>query len=345
MGTKDKKILVCGGAGFIGSHFVDRVVAEGFSVVVLDLLTYAGHEINLEAAQSKGDVRLVVGDIADNNLVAKLLQNNNFQYVVNFAAESHVDRSITGPRAFIDTNILGTYNLLKNCLNHFQSLSAEDKKTFRFLQVSTDEVFGELGETGRFSETSPYAPRSPYSASKAAADHLAMSWFNTYELPVLVTNCSNNYGPRQHPEKLIPLMIHNALAGLPLPIYGSGQNIRDWIHVSDHCQGVWLTLTSGLPGQSYCFGGNSEWKNIDLVTELCSILDNKIPSPSGRSYREQISFVSDRPGHDHRYAIDDSKATSQLGFKRQVDDFRHGLEMTVQWYIDNSDWCTKVVAA
>ncbi|MEK7356263.1 MAG: dTDP-glucose 4,6-dehydratase [Bdellovibrionota bacterium] len=335
-----RKILVTGGAGFIGSGFVDECVKRGDQVVVLDLMTYAGHETNLAA--SRAAIKLVKGDIADREVVRSLFAEHGFDSVVNFAAESHVDRSITAPSGFVHTNVLGVFSLLDGALGHFEKLSAGAREKFRFVHVSTDEVFGALGETGKFSESTPYAPNSPYSASKAGGDHLARAWFHTYKLPVVVTNCSNNYGPRQFPEKLIPHMIDCALSGKTLPVYGKGQNVRDWIHVADHCAGVRLALDRGVPGDSYCFGGNSERKNLDVVRSICAELDRAAPRASG-TYTDQIAFVEDRKGHDWRYAIDDSKAQKELGFKRQFSNFEEGLAQTVRWYLANRDWMTAVL--
>jgi len=344
MGSNGKKILVCGGAGFIGSHFVDLAVERGCSVVVLDLLTYAGHEANLEKAKDAGYVELVIGDICDVELVSSLFEKHSFSNVVNFAAESHVDRSISGPGVFVNTNIVGTFNLLRHSLAYFEKLNDSQKNDFRYLQISTDEVFGELGETDKFTEETPYSPRSPYSASKASGDHLVRAWHATYGLPTLITNCSNNYGPRQFPEKLIPVIIQNAIGGKKLPVYGAGANIRDWIHVEDHCKGVWLALNDGTPGETYCFGGDSERRNIDVVEKICMILDQIKPKESGDSYKSQITFVNDRLGHDFRYAIDDTKAMEKLNFKRDFEQFEQGLEATIQWYLANQEWCQKVVA-
>ncbi|MES2964315.1 MAG: dTDP-glucose 4,6-dehydratase [Bdellovibrionota bacterium] len=336
-----RKILVTGGAGFIGSNFVDDCVKRGDRVVVLDLMTYAGHEANLQAARAS--VELVEGDIADRALVRGLFEKHGFDAVVNFAAESHVDRSISAPAGFVHTNVLGVFSLLDGALAHFDGLGATEKAKFKFVHVSTDEVFGALGESGKFSESTPYAPSSPYSASKAGGDHLARAWFHTYKLPVVVTNCSNNYGPRQFPEKLIPHMINCALSGKALPVYGKGQNVRDWIHVADHCAGVRLALDSGVPGESYCFGGNSERRNLDVVGSICAELDRSSPRADGRSYTEQISFVEDRKGHDWRYAIDDAKAVRELGFKRQYSNFEEGLTQTVRWYLANREWMKAVL--
>lgn len=334
------KVLITGGAGFIGSNFVDLLVRQGFSVTVLDAFTYAGHPENL--AHLKGEIEIVRGDIADEKLVASLFESQKFQWVVNFAAESHVDRSISGPAPFVHTNVNGVFNLLNCSRKHFENLNSELKKNFRYLQISTDEVYGELGDTGFFTEESPYRPNSPYSASKASGDMFTRAWFKTYGLPTLITNCSNNYGPRQFPEKLIPFMIHNALGGKPMGIYGRGQNVRDWIHVEDHCHGILLALRSGQTGNTYCFGGRAEKNNVEVVEQICALLDEMRPRPNGGSYREQITFVQDRPGHDHRYAIDDTRAETKLGFKRKYD-FKEGLRQTVKWYLENENWVHSVL--
>lgn len=333
------RILVTGGAGFIGSCFVRKALERGFAVTVLDALTYAGHLENLETSNGLLDgVDFVEGNIADATLLEKLFSQNSFQYVVNFAAESHVDRSISGPAAFIETNIGGTFQLLEQSLRYFKRTNPSH---FRFLQISTDEVYGELGETGKFSETWAYRPNSPYSASKASADHLVHAWQRTFGLPTLITNCSNNYGPRQLPEKLIPVVITRALKEESIPVYGEGKNIRDWIHVEDHSEGIWLALEKGKPGETYCLGGHAEKRNIDLVETICSILDKLRPRSAGKKYRELISFVKDRPGHDWRYAIDDTKAERDLGFKRKYD-FQTGIQATIEWYLANEAWCSKV---
>jgi dTDP-glucose 4,6-dehydratase len=328
-----KNILVTGGAGFIGSTFVAQNVARGSKVIVLDALTYAGHKENLD--EINGDWKLVEGNIMDRPLVERLLREYAIDALLNFAAESHVDNSIEGPKEFIDTNITGTFQLLEAARSY-----AKEKKDFRFLQVSTDEVYGSLGPTGKFSETTPYAPNSPYSASKAAADHLVRAWHETYGLDTIITHCTNNYGPRQHPEKLIPRMIRCALSGEKLPVYGKGNNIRDWIHVEDHANGVWLALTRGKSGQAYDFGGDAEEENLRLVKKICTILDKKRPKSSGK-YEDQIAFVTDRLGHDMRYAIDDSKSQRELGFTRAYT-LEGGLEKTVQWYLDNQAWCNQI---
>ena len=341
MELSPKTLLVTGGAGFIGSSFVAQAVVRGQHVVVLDKLTYAGHPANLEwinRTAPKGRYELVIGDICDEELVAQLLGTHRPDAVVHFAAESHVDNSIASAAEFIRTNINGSYNLLEKSRHYWQGLDASAKEKFRFIQVSTDEVYGSLGNTGKFSESTPMQPNSPYSASKAAGDHLARAWFHTYGLPTIVTNCSNNYGPRQHVEKLIPRMISCALAGKPLPVYGQGQNVRDWIHVEDHCRGVYLGLIKGMPGETYCFGGNSERRNLDVVHAICDTLAS-LYQEEPRDYRALIAFVEDRLGHDWRYAIDDSKAQHELGFTREYADFESGLKATVEWYLANQHWC------
>ena len=327
-----RTLLVTGGAGFIGSCFVRMATAHGYKVVVLDALTYAGHKENL--SDIHGNIELVVGDIRDGQKVASLLAAHSPSALINFAAESHVDNSIASPGEFISTNISGTYTLLEAARQYHAHSPA-----FTFLQVSTDEVFGALGETGHFRETTPYSPNSPYSASKAAADHLVNAWHHTYGLPTLITHCSNNYGPRQLPEKLIPVIITRALAGQPLPVYGDGQHVRDWIHVEDHCNGILLTLEKGRIGERYCFGGRAEAKNLDLVNLICRYLDEKRPAKT--LYSQQISFVPDRLGHDRRYAIDDSKAEAELGFTRSWQ-FERGIQSTVDWYLDNQSWCLAI---
>ena len=339
-------ILVTGGAGFIGSSFVLESVSRGVRVVVLDKLTYAGHPENLTEVNTgtkKSDLmEFVQGDIGDPALVSKLLKEHSIDALVNFAAESHVDRSITGPGEFVETNVKGTYNLLNEATAYWKALPEPRRAGFRFLQISTDEVFGELGSEGKFSETTPYAPSSPYSASKASGDHFARAWQRTYGLPTLVTNCSNNYGPRQFPEKLIPFLTLRALRNETLPVYGKGENVRDWIHVEDHCRGLWLALEKGKPGDTYCFGGNSERQNINVVRTICKILDELKPRPDGRKHETRIEFVADRLGHDWRYAIDDSKAGRELGYVKKYR-FEEGLRATVKWYLDNPSWIESVM--
>ena len=329
-----KKLLVTGGAGFIGSEFCAQRIADGNEVVVLDALTYAGSKENLEWIDDPdNNLEFITGNICDTDLIIRLLKEHNIDAVVNFAAETHVDNSINLSAPFINTNINGTYSMLEACRSYWNALKGRKKQDFRYVQISTDEVYGSLGEVGKFSEESNITPNSPYSASKAAGDHLVRAWYVTYGLPTIITNCSNNYGPRQYREKLIPTIIRHALAGEPLPIYGDGKNIRDWIHVGDHSRGIYLALSKGIPGETYCFGGNAEMENIEIVKLICKILDELKPLKSG-SYSELISYVEDRPGHDRRYAIDDTKAIKKLGFKRLFD-FEKGIEETVKWYLDN----------
>ena len=334
-------LLVTGGAGFIGSNFVLSSVAQtGEAVVNLDKLTYAGNLKNLAALE--GDARhvFVRGDICDRPLVRRLLAGHRPRAIVHFAAESHVDRSIDGPAEFVQTNVTGTFSLLEEARAHWTALPPAEKDSFRFLHVSTDEVYGSLGaDDPAFSETTPYAPNSPYAASKAASDHLVRSYHHTYGLPTLTTNCSNNYGPYQFPEKLIPLVIHNALAGKPLPVYGDGRNVRDWLYVLDHCAAIRLALDKGRPGETYNIGGNSERTNIEVVQQICAFLDEAQPRV-GR-YAELIEFVKDRPGHDRRYAIDSAKIRAELGW-RPSESFESGLEKTVRWYIANRAWTDNV---
>lgn len=340
-----KTLLVTGGAGFIGSAFIRQMVEKGNQVIVLDCLTYAGQKSNLETSSGpihgKGTIELVVASINDHEKIRKLLRTHQADAIVHFAAESHVDRSITGPGVFLETNVSGTYVLLQAALEYWQTLTGEKKNGFRYLQVSTDEVYGALGPEGKFSEATPYAPNSPYSASKAAADLFVRAWFHTYGLPTITTNCSNNYGPRQYPEKLIPVMIMNAITGKPLPVYGKGENIRDWIHVEDHSHGVYLALTQGRPGETYCFGGDAERRNLDLVHTLCDGLDALHPRIDGKSHRTAIQYVTDRLGHDFRYAIDDTKAQKELGFTRRYT-FEQGIRDTVVWYLDHLDWAMTI---
>jgi len=330
-------LIVTGGAGFIGSSFLRKALAEGAKVVCVDKLTYAGHLENLTEINKHPGFRFAQGDICDFNFMTQVYAEHKPTALVNFAAESHVDNSIHGPAVFIQTNVQGTMNLLEVTRSQMTKLAPD----FKFVHVSTDEVFGELGPTGFFSETTPYDPSSPYSASKACSDHLVRAWQRTYGIQGIVTNCSNNYGPRQFPEKLIPRMIRSALSGKKLPVYGQGQNIRDWIHVEDHCQGVWLATTKGQTGETYCFGGNSERTNLDVVEKICTLLDELAPR-AGHSHKENIEFVTDRLGHDFRYAIDDSHAQKDLNFQRKYKNFEDGLRETVQWYLQNQEWVTSV---
>ncbi|MDB2414864.1 dTDP-glucose 4,6-dehydratase [Rickettsiales bacterium] len=334
-----KNLLVTGAAGFIGSIFVHQAVQRGQNVIVLDALTYAGRRGNLSWIEGKGSYELIIGNICDTALVKKILFDNKIDAVVNFAAESHVDRSIESSRIFIETNVMGTHSMLEASREYWDSLSPRKKDEFRYVQISTDEVYGSLslGSGDKFSETSLMRPNSPYSASKAAADHLVRAWFETYDLPTIATNCSNNYGARQHEEKLIPKMIMRAIRGESLTIHGDGKNVRDWIHTHDHCEGIYLALTKGRPGRTYCFGGNAERSNIEVVKQICYILDDLRPRKDGRSYIELITFVPDRKGNDRRYAIDDNRAEKELGFKRKYD-FESGLVETIKWYMKNENW-------
>ncbi len=338
-------LLVTGGAGFIGSNFVHHWLGQSDETLVnLDALTYAGNLGNL--ARWAGDARhvFVKGDIGDRALVDQLLQTHRPRAVINFAAESHVDRSIHGPADFIQTNVVGTFHLLEAARAHWMGLADSDRQSFRFLHVSTDEVYGSLAPTeAPFTETRAFEPNSPYSASKAASDHLVRAWHHTYGLPVLTTNCSNNYGPYHFPEKLIPLVIHNALAGKPLPIYGDGQQIRDWLYVQDHCSAIARVLQAGVPGQTYNIGGWNEKPNLEVVNTICQLLDQMRPRSDGRSYAEQITYVADRPGHDRRYAIDARKIERELAW-RPAESFETGIRKTIAWYLDNADWVSAVTS-
>ncbi len=338
-------ILVTGAAGFIGSNFVlDWLEQSNEPVVNLDLLTYAGNLENLKELEGDPRHQFVRGSIGDRSLVANLLADTKPRAVINFAAESHVDRSIHGPGDFIQTNIVGTFNLLESVRGYWNDLPEAEKAAFRFLHVSTDEVYGSLSKDDPpFSEANQYEPNSPYSASKAASDHLVRAWHHTYGLPVLTTNCSNNYGPYHFPEKLIPLCILNALNGKPLPIYGDGQQIRDWLYVKDHCSAIRRVLEAGQLGETYNVGGWNENANLDVVHTLCDILDELKPRADGQSYATQITFVQDRPGHDRRYAIDARKLEKELGWKPQ-ETFETGIKKTVQWYLDNQDWVNHVTS-
>jgi len=336
-------ILVTGGAGFIGGNFVHHLIARsGVRVVNLDLLTYAGNLNTLSDLKDHPRHLFVQGDIGDAGLLRRLLTEQHPDAIVNFAAESHVDRSIDGPAAFIQTNVLGTFNLLECARGYWDALRGEARQRFRFLQVSTDEVYGSLGPEGQFSERTAYAPNSPYAASKAASDHLARAWHHTYGLPVLTTNCSNNYGPYQFPEKLIPLCIHKALRGEPLPIYGDGGNIRDWLYVEDHCRAIGRVLEAGRLGEVYNVGGNAERTNLQVIDALCALLDELLPDAPHRPHARLKTFVPDRPGHDRRYAIDASKLQTALGW-RPTESFESGLRRTVQWYLEHNDWVQQVM--
>ena len=338
-------ILVTGGAGFIGSNFVHAWLAQHDEVLVnLDKLTYAGNLRNLHALAGDSRHHFVQGDIGDTTLVSQLLATHQPRAVLHFAAESHVDRSIHGPMDFIQTNVVGTFQLLESVRAYWSGLDDQSRQAFRFLHVSTDEVYGSLAaDAPAFSETHTYEPNSPYSASKAASDHLVRAWHHTYGLPVLTTNCSNNYGPYHFPEKLIPLVIHNALAGKPLPIYGDGQQVRDWLYVEDHCKAIMRVLQDGRLGETYNVGGWNEKPNIEVVRTLCALLDELQPRADGQSYATQMTFVKDRPGHDRRYAIDARKLERELGW-RPEETFETGLRKTVQWYLSHGDWVEEVTS-
>ena len=343
MTASKNTILVTGGAGFIGSNFVLRWIENvGTPVVNLDLLTYAGNPANLISLEEDSRYQLLRGDICNAELVASALQQHRPRAIVHFAAESHVDRSIVDPGAFIHTNVQGTYTLLEQSRRYWSALDDAEKAAFRFLHVSTDEVYGTLGpDDPAFSETTPYAPNSPYAASKAGSDHLARAYFHTYKLPVLTTNCSNNYGPFQFPEKLIPLMILNALEGKPLPVYGDGQNVRDWLYVDDHCSAIRTVLDRGRPGETYNVGGNSERNNLHVVETICDLVDEMRPDATIGPRRKLIRFVTDRPGHDRRYAIDARKISRELGWQPSVK-FEQGLRETVEWYLNHAAWVENV---
>jgi dTDP-glucose 4,6-dehydratase len=337
---RDGPILVTGGAGFIGSALVRRLVDAGETVLTVDKLTYAGNLESLGPAAAHPRHRLEQVDICDAGELRRVFDQHAPRAVMHLAAESHVDRSIDGPAEFIETNVVGTFRMLEASRHYYAGLDEQCRERFRFVHVSTDEVFGSLDSDGRFDEATPYDPHSPYSASKAASDHLARAWWHTYRLPVIVTNCSNNYGPFQFPEKLIPLMILSALQGQPLPVYGDGSNVRDWIYVEDHIDGLLAALQRGTPGETYLFGGDAERRNIDVVRDICGLLDELRPPEIGPHDR-LISFVVDRPGHDFRYAIDSRRTQDHLGW-RPLHDFAGGLRQTVEWYLDNPGWCERV---
>ena len=334
--------LVTGGAGFIGGNFVLDAVKQGVRVVNLDALTYAGNLDTLAGIQGNPNHLFVQGDIGDAILVERLLAEHRPDAVINFAAESHVDRSIDGPAQFVQTNVVGTLNLLEKTRDYWKSLDEAGRAAFRFLHVSTDEVYGSLGDTGKFTEETPYAPNSPYSASKASSDHLVRAFHHTYGLPVLTTNCSNNYGPYQFPEKLIPLVIAKALAGEPLPVYGDGQNVRDWLFVNDHCAAIRRVLEAGRLGETYNVGGDAERQNLVVVKTICKLLDERRPLADGRARESLITFVADRPGHDRRYAIDATKLQGELGWAPTVT-FEQGMAQTVDWYLANQPWVQRVL--
>jgi dTDP-glucose 4,6-dehydratase len=339
--SKDK-ILVTGGAGFIGGNFA--LISTGdFSVVNLDALTYAGNLDTLAPLEDDPNHAFVHGDIGDRELVERLLAEHRPGAVINFAAETHVDRSIDGPRAFVETNVVATLELLEASLGYWRSLEGEEKGSFRFLHVSTDEVYGALGEEGFFTEESPYRPNSPYAASKAASDHLVRAYHHTYGLPVLTTNCSNNYGPYQFPEKLIPLVISAALEGKPLPVYGDGKQVRDWLYVEDHCRAILRVLEAGRVGEVYNIGGHNEKTNLETVKTICRLLDDAVPDSPHVPHEQLITFVADRPGHDRRYAIDASKMERELGW-RPSETFESGMKKTVRWYLDNEEWRSRILS-
>jgi dTDP-glucose 4,6-dehydratase len=344
-GSGTNSILVTGGAGFIGSNFVLDWLTSGHGPVVnLDKLTYAGNLENLAAVAGSSAHTFVRGDICDGELVATLLREHRPRAVVHFAAESHVDRSIVGPEAFLRTNIDGTFCLLRAAREYYDSLAGEERERFRFLHVSTDEVYGTLTpEAPAFHEETPYAPNSPYAASKASSDHLVRAWVHTYGLPAIITNCSNNYGPYQFPEKLIPLMIANALQGKALPVYGDGQQVRDWLYVVDHCRAIQTVLERGRVGETYNVGGGNQRSNLEVVTTLCALLDEMVPESQFKPHRQLVKYVTDRPGHDRRYAIDARKLEAELGWRAQ-ESFETGLKKTVEWYLANAAWVQGVTS-
>jgi dTDP-glucose 4,6-dehydratase len=341
--VKPLRILVTGGAGFIGSALVRHLVRDTpHEVLNVDKLTYAGNLSSLAPIANRSGYRFLQADICDGEAISAALAEFRPDVITHLAAESHVDRSIDGPAAFIETNIVGTFTMLNAALDYWRGLDDAGREAFRFHHISTDEVFGTLADDGYFTEETPYDPHSPYSASKASSDHLVRAWHDTYGLPVLITNCSNNYGPYHFPEKLIPLMIIKALAGEGLPVYGQGANVRDWLFVEDHARALTAVFERGVPGQSYIIGGRAERKNIDVVTRICESLDQIRPRADGKSYKEQITYVTDRPGHDHRYAIDPSKIERELGWTAQ-ESFDSGIARTITWYLDNESWWRPLV--
>ncbi|HMC53737.1 MAG TPA: dTDP-glucose 4,6-dehydratase [Gemmatimonadaceae bacterium] len=344
MSAHSPKIVVTGGAGFIGSAVVRRLVRSGrYSVVNVDKLTYAGNLESLTSVSDEPNYEFVQADICDAAAMRDVFEQHRPAGIMHLAAESHVDRSIDGPAEFVHTNVVGTFTLLQEALRYWRAAAQDVRDRFRFLHVSTDEVFGSLGDGGYFVETTAYDPSSPYSASKAGSDHLARAWHRTYKLPVVITNCSNNYGPYQFPEKLIPLMIRNAIAGKPLPVYGKGENVRDWLFVNDHAAALQLAFERGVPGETYNIGGGAERKNIDVVRDICALIDELAPDAAIGPRTKLITYVTDRPGHDFRYAIDCSKIERELGWKR-AHTFHEGLRETVQWYLDNQEWCDRIAS-
>jgi dTDP-glucose 4,6-dehydratase len=338
-----KTFFVTGGAGFIGGNFILNLVKTGQAKVInYDKLTYAGNLDTLSSIKDDDNYEFIQGDICDRETLSSLFESHEIDCIVHFAAESHVDRSIDTPGEFIQTNVVGTFELLE-AVRKFVTPNNYDRKNFRFLHVSTDEVYGSLGDTGLFTEKTPYSPNSPYAASKASSDHLVRSYHKTFGLPVLTTNCSNNYGPYQFPEKLLPLMIHNALAGKPLPVYGDGKQIRDWLYVEDHCNAILKVLEKGEVGQVYNIGGHNEKTNLEVVHSLCQVLDEMVPESPHRPHKNLIQYVTDRPGHDRRYAIDASKIQNQIGWKPK-ESFETGLRKTVRWYLDNQSWTNRVMS-
>ncbi len=336
------RILVTGGAGFIGANFVlKQILHHGNHVLTFDKLTYAGNLDSLSPVMENEHHQFVLGDICDARKVRETINGFRPQAVVHFAAESHVDRSIDGPMDFINTNVVGTSIMLDESLKYFRTLSESEKEMFRFLHVSTDEVFGSLGSEGAFTETTPYDPSSPYSASKASSDHLVRAWHRTFGMPVLITNCSNNYGPYQFPEKLIPLMVSNCVMEKPLPVYGKGDNIRDWLYVEDHCDAIYTVLEKGQPGRTYNIGGNTEKSNIEIVTTICRIIDELIPPKTVDQRTQLITSVQDRPGHDFRYAMDITRIQKELGWSPR-ESFETGIRKTIRWYLDNEKWLQNI---
>lgn len=338
-----KTYLITGGCGFIGSNFIHYLIEKKLADVIinLDKMTYAGNVENLNKIEKLSNYTFIKGDICDPKLVRQILHKFNPNVIVHFAAESHVDRSIDGPTEFIQTNVVGTLNLLEESKEWLKSLKSDAKNDFRFIHISTDEVYGSLGDKGKFLESTSYNPSSPYSASKASSDHLARAWYRTYNFPVIITNCSNNYGPYQFPEKLIPLMITNAVAGKELPVYGNGLNIRDWLYVRDHCDAIQTVSMLGRLGETYNIGGNNEISNIEIVNIICDILANERPISNGKSYKKQIVYVPDRPGHDYRYAIDASKIKAEFNWSPK-ETFSTGIKKTISWYLGNQDWLEKI---